>query len=354
LTRRQPGALFRNSAKTSLFGGYIRRSKTDGSENARTDQHRRGVPARYTTAAAVVLLGLSVSCERAPSAPDPNNVVAATFVGTTETSQYTPPSPDPSGIAYAAHLNSLVIADGEVDEMTIYAGVNMFETTLSHSPTRTWTTIPITDEPTGVTYNPANRHLFLSDDDEKEVYELDPGPDGQYSTSDDLLTHFDTEIFGSTDPEGLAFDVHQGVLFIVDGENERIYRVSPGANGMFDGVAPGGDDQLTSFDTQVHGLTDPEGIAYDSDRGYLYVVGRPKDRIFQLSTDGALLGTIDISPVAAIKPAGLEYVRAGSSVPMLYLVDRGLDNNSAPHENDGKLYQFALPAPTPEFRAARH
>lgn len=270
----------------------------------------------------------------------------AVLARTTQTSSYSPPSPDPSGIAYVTHLGRLVIGDGEVNEMPIYAGANMFEATLTGSLTGTWTTLAFSGEPTGVAYNPANRHLFVSDDDDRQIYEVDPGADGRYGTSDDRRTSFDTQVFGSTDPEGLAYDPLQRVLFIADGVNAQVYRVAPGPNGVFDGVAPAGDDQVTSFDTQAHGLTDPEGIAYDSDLRQLYVVGNPESLVFQFSSTGALLGTIDISAAQADKPAGLEYVSGSvsSGAPMLYVVDRGVDNDSDPRENDGKLYQFSLPS----------
>ena len=271
---------------------------------------------------------------------------AATFVRTTETSRYSPPSPDPSGIAYASHLDALLIVDCEVNEMPIYAGANVFETTLSGSLTRAWTTTSFSNEPVGAAYNPANRHLFISDDDKRMIFEVDPGVDGKYSTADDRITSFPTPAFGSNDPEGLAFDGAQGVLYIADGVNAQVYRVAPGPNGIFDGVAPTGDDVASNFDTQAHGLLDPEGIAFDSNLGRLYVVGKPSTRVFELSTTGALIGTIDISAAAADKPAGLEFVPASTSggTPMLYIVDRGVDNNSDPNENDGKLYQFSLPA----------
>jgi hypothetical protein len=278
------------------------------------------------------------------AAPAPT--ATAVLVRTTLTSQYSPPSPDPSGIGYAAHLGKLVIVDGEVDEMSIYAGANVFETTPAGSLSRAWTTLPFSDEPTGAAYNPANRHLFISDDDARQINEVDPGPDGLYRTADDRVTKFDTDVFGSKDPEGIAYDVASGALFIADGVNAQVYRVAPGSNGVFDGVSPAGDDQVTSFDTQVHGLVDPEGIAYDSDFRYLYVVGDPSNLVFHFTTTGTVVRTVDISAADARKPAGLEYA-PGSATPSskkLYIVARGVDNDSDPKENDGKLYEFSVPS----------
>jgi uncharacterized protein YjiK len=272
--------------------------------------------------------------------------VTGGLIRTTLTSQYSPPSPDPSGIAYATHLGKLVIADGEVDEMSIYAGANMFETTLSGSLSRSWTAVSYSDEPVGAAYNPANRHLFISDDVSRQVYEVDPGADGLYRTADDQVTAFDTDRFGSNDPEGIAYDAAHNILYIADGVNAQVYRITAGSNGVFDGVSPSGDDQVTSFDTEGLGLVDPEGIAFDSDFGHLYVVGKPDNLVFHISTTGTVLRTIDISAANSRKPAGLEYAppSGGSGPKTLYIVARGVDNDSDPKENDGKMYEFSVPS----------
>ena len=75
----------------------------------------------------------------------------ATLERTTDTSLFVPPSPDPSGLAYLPGTDTLLISDGEVDEMSQYfTGDNLFETTLSGSLMETYTTISYSYEPTGV------------------------------------------------------------------------------------------------------------------------------------------------------------------------------------------------------------
>ena len=89
----------------------------------------------------------------------------ATLVTTTQLSQLSPPSPDPSGLAYLPASNSLLISDGEVNEIpALFTGDNLFETTLEGTLLGTRTTLPFSDEPTGVAFNPANNHYYFSDD----------------------------------------------------------------------------------------------------------------------------------------------------------------------------------------------
>ena len=277
------------------------------------------------------------------------NIAAATpasLVQTVDTWQFSPPSPDPAGIVYLDHLDQLLISDSEVNEMSIFTGVNLFAVSLPGSLVGTYTTVSYTSEPTGITLNRANKHLFISDDNSDEIFEVNPGPDAILHTVDDIVTSFETNDFGSSDPEGLTYDQTQGVLFIVDGIDSEVYRLSPGANGVFDGVSPSGDDQVSSFDTEVLGLLDPEGIVWDEDFGHLYVVGDPETTVFHLTTSGTLVRTIDISAASADKPAGLAYA-PGSLNPdqmNLWIVDRRTDNNSNSQENDGQAYEFAVPS----------
>ena len=272
--------------------------------------------------------------------------IQGALVQTIDVSQFSPPSPDASGITYINTMDTLLFSDSEVNEMHIFTGENLFEMSLSGNLIDTFTTISYSPEPTGVAYNLSNEHVFISDDNLREVFELESGPDGYYGTSDDIITSFITTDFNSDDPEGVAFDSMQGILYIADGKNNEVYRVSPGANGIFDGSLPAGDDEVNSFDTEILGVTDPEGIAFDTDNGLLYIVGEPSDLLAHVTTNGTLVRMIDISAANAIKPAGLAY--APSSVDPLkmniYITERGVDNLADPYENDGKVYEMSFPS----------
>jgi hypothetical protein len=114
-----------------------------------------------------------------------------------------------------------LIADSEVDELSIFTGVNLYEMTLSGILTGTHSTLSFSSEPTGVAWNPANNHLFISQDTGgARVHEINPGPDGVHFTPDDVMTFFNAGAFGCADPEDLAFDTWR-VLFIADGTGSK-------------------------------------------------------------------------------------------------------------------------------------
>ena len=258
------------------------------------------------------------------------------------TSSYNPPSPDPSGIGYLPDQDRLLIDDGEVEEMTIYQGANYFVTNRAGSLADTGTTLPWSKEPTGVGYNAANKHLFVSDDSQLEVFEDAPGGDGRYGTGDDVVTHFDTAVFGSNDPEGVEYEAPSNSVWIADGVNREVYRVRAGSDGRFGTT----DDIRSHFDTAQYGTGDPEGMAYDSVRDTILVLDGASQRIYELDKTGALLNTIDVTSVGMVNAAGLTVAPSSTgSGRSYYAVARGIDNDNHPTENDGRLYEITASLP---------
>ncbi len=269
--------------------------------------------------------------------------VNASLLRTYDLSAAQPPSPDSAGVAWLPDRGILMASDSEVNEMAIYAGRNLFAVNPASGSVGNAgaTTVGFSNEPTGLGYNPSNQHLFVSDDDANEIYEVDAGGDGTYGNGDDSVTSFDTANLGSQDSEDVAYGAN--TLYVVDGVNREVYVVQPGANGVFDGIpGTGGDDVFSQFDVGVYGALDPEGITYRPSSGTLFIVDHKTDLVFELTTSGNLIDTIDVAAAGAIVAAGIEVAPAsdGSPVEHLYLVDRGVDNDTDPTENDGRMYEL--------------
>ena len=327
--------------------------------------------ARYLVMAGLVLVSiLPVRGDRAAQAQTgaddfvPAAAAATTqlyLVRTIDTSAWSPSSPDPSGITYHPPSGQLIVADGEVDEIKALFTTkqNVFRANLGGALVGTMSTIGFTPEPTGISYNPADGHLFYSDDDAHKIFEVNPGSDGALGTGDDAITSFDVSAFGSLDPEDVNYDLLAPGLWIIDGSNAQVYHLLPGANGRFDGVAPAGDDVLSQFDTRRLGIIDPEGIYRDPATGNLILTSADPTRLYEVSTAGELVRTFDVSAANGIKLAGVVMAPSSTAAGVInfYLVDRAVDNNADPRENDGRIYEFTrdkttLPTPSPSPTAA--
>jgi hypothetical protein len=273
--------------------------------------------------------------------------LSAQLVRVTSTAKFSPPSPDPAGVTYVAKRNRLIISDSEVEEMPIYKGVNLFVATRSGAWAGGSSSIRFSSEPTGVDHRPSNGNLFVSDDQADRIFEVARGSDGRFGTGDDTVTSFFTRGVGNSDPEDVAFDDALGYMHVVDGAGTQVYTYNPGKNRRFDGVPPRGDDTVSSFDVARLGAKDPEGIAYDEVRKTLLVLDHKTRMVYELTRAGQLLNTISISAANPIVAAGVTVAPAsnGSGARNLYIVDRGLDNDSNPTENDGRLYEMAVRLP---------
>ena len=272
------------------------------------------------------------------------------LVNTIFTNTWNPPSPDPSAVDYNDLTDQLMVSDSEVEEMSIYQGKNVFNTSLGGSLQSACATTSFTNEPSGLAIDASTGNIFFADDSKKMLHQAVLSANGQTCT---LVRSANMSTYGAVDPEGIGFG--QGTLFIADGTSAEVWSVSPGANGVFDGGAPGGDDQVINhFDTAGLGIRDPEGIDYHPGRGTLIMVSRRDKILVETDLAGNVQRVFDIAFLNAVSPAGIG-IGPGSNSPNalnVYLAARGVDNNVNPNENDGKLYELNIgdatgPTPTP-------
>jgi len=284
-------------------------------------------------------------------APPPAMMSAPSFnaalIRTVDLATLSPPIPDPSGLTYLPTSDTLLVTDGEIEEIvagiTHFQGANSWELTLGGSVVRAAniskvapTLAPMSNEPTGVAWNPNNGHYYVSDDDTRRIYDLNPGADGLVGTADDTWTHFSTAPFGNTDPEGITVDTGQNHLFVADGLNMEVYQYT--LSGGF----------LGQFDVEQHGVLDPESIEYVPESGTLLVLSNHMERsIAETTTSGLLLRVMDITAAGGYTPSGLVYHYAsdGSSARRFYVLDRGIDNDVNPNIIDGRLHELTAPDP---------
>lgn len=276
-------------------------------------------------------------------APEPvsgQGPLQATLVAVIDTSAWSPPSPDPTGVAYSPARRKLIVTDSEVEETSLFDGANAFEARRAGSLLRTYDLTRSTREPAGVAVPPRSRlRLFVSDDNADRVFIVRAGGDRRWGTGDDRIRSFSTRTFGSRDPEGLAFGRRS--LFIADGSGAEIFRVRR-RGPSFDGPPPEGDDVVRRFDTAALGLFDPEGVDHDPVSGHLFIVSRRERVIAEVTLRGRLVARFDISSSGIEAPSGIAVVRPDPATLLLYVVDRGADNDEQPGENDGRVFVFSV------------
>ncbi len=273
------------------------------------------------------------SVSTATPVPTTGPSTTASLVRTTDLSKLSPPSTDSGGITYVSHLGQLFVADSEVEEVSLYSGANIFELKLDGTLVEKGNTLSFTPEPTGIAYNPVNKHLYITDDDAKKIYDISPGSDGIYLNSDDVVTSFSVTTFGASDPEGIAYG--NGELYVSDGLNHKIYRISLSGS------------LVNSFDVGSY-ATDVEGVAYHAGTNTVYIIDLYSRKVFEFSKTGSYIRTIDINAANPKNPGDLTFAPSSNTSDdpgnyNLYVVARGIDNGEDPSENDGKMYELSIP-----------
>jgi hypothetical protein len=151
---------------------------------------------------------------------------------------------------------------------------------------------------------------------------------------------------GCDDLEDVAYGVLDGHLYAISGAGQEICRVGVGPNGVFDGIAPWGDDELTTYSLVPYGILDPEGIVYDPLWNTLVIADRSTRSLYEVTPEGGLLRKIAVRFPDGSKISGVT-IAPGSSNPSLrnyFVTDRGVDNNTDPFAVDGKIYEVvAIP-----------
>jgi hypothetical protein len=281
--------------------------------------------------AVLLVVPMALGANAAPVKPTLTQVI--------RTFEWNHPSPDPMGLTYRPKTKSIFVVDSEVEETPYWVGTNIWEIGRGGVVLNEGKTTKFSVEPADIAYNAVSRHFFFVDDDLDKVFNVGMGADHKIGTADDQVKSFSTAAFGSRDAEGLGFG--DGALFITDGVGQFVFRLTPGPNQVFDGVAPEGDDVVVHFGTVPLGLHDPEDVDYNGVSGHLFIISRTDKVVAETTKGGILKKTFDLSDSQILQPGGITLAPGtDGSAKALFVADRGYDNNLHPNENDGRIFEF--------------
>ena len=243
-------------------------------------------------------------------------------------------STDPTDVVYDPTTDRFFVVDSEVDESPFFASNNLFKLDGDADLVQGFSLRGFTSEPTGVALwvdpTTGEKSLFVSSDDQKRIFVVDP------DSPTTVLRSFSTTTFGVQDPEDLSINPNNGNLFILSEDDRSIYEVTQ--NGEFVSKV-----RLPSPFSDV-----AEGLVYDAEHDQFYVSGGFSTKIFVVSRSGVLTDTIDVlaqypnSNGARVFPKGLELAPAsdGSGNLSLWVTDYGRDQVA-----DGRLFEIVLDRP---------
>ena len=154
--------------------------------------------------------------------------------------------------------------------MTIFENVNLYELSRTAGTLRdTGVTSLWSNEPTGVSFNAANQHLFVSDDTgTRAIYEVDP-VDSRYGNGD---------VTPVSEPVGLAVNPDDGIRYLVEESGGKMVGLTPAGDlvGVIELTGLSDPLLVTHADGVVQLLTPAGLLAIDLDvPSSASVIGRP-------------------------------------------------------------------------------
>lgn len=292
--------------------------------------------------ASLLFMGPIPLSQAAPSQAAPT--VPAQLLEVTSTADWPSPSPDPTGLTFMRSRGRLLVSDAEVDEIPrLWKRNNLFVASRHGALLRRGSVRAASTEPEDIAWRDRSHSLFVVDDDRDRVFRIRAGRDNLIGTADDRWKRvLRTRSFGSFDPEGLAWRERGRTLILTDSRSARVFIVRAGRDHRF-GTR---DDGVRRFSTKPLGLTHPEDVEFDPRSNHLLLVSSAQEFVAETTLSGRLLRMIDFSNAHVRRASGITLAPSPSdpSVMDLYIVGKGVDNESDPLENDGELFRFAFPS----------
>jgi len=234
--------------------------------------------------------------------------MAAPAIGATEGSlvrqsdtAWSIPSTDPTGLTYDPRSRKLWISDSEVDETGFWKHRNLFIANKMGVLQKTRRLDKATVEPEGVSWYPRGKSLFVADDDKNAIFRFGRGGDGKIGTRDDKVRKVvNTLRYGSGDAEGVTWHSRRGkldMLIWTDATTTKIYELKRGSDKRFgtrDDVMKRTFAASSFADPRGRHLNDPNGVYFDRKTSHLFTVDSKKHFVLETTLTGQFVQTIDM------------------------------------------------------------
>jgi len=239
---------------------------------------------------------------------------------------------DPEGVAYDTTRDHLFIVDPQAGRV--------FEVTREGSFVAAFPTAPAAPYPTDLAVDPAGDRLIISDSSghlaefsrsgvlrgrypavplrvripgasglsvERETlhrFVTDPVVDAVFflSRTGAALGQISLEPYGIRSPSGAAWSREENRLYAVDRVAQRLFSISPGADGAFGSA----DDSVASLSTVAYGSDAPRGVTLDHTLGRVGWGDEESPKLFWVTTAFTYAGSVDLGQAGVTALRGID------------------------------------------------
>lgn len=257
--------------------------------------------------------------------------------------------PNSAGLAFSPAANVLLVSPspGNADLMVV-----TFAPDLTDSINLATALV----DPVNMAFDGQFNTLVFWDANVEELIEIKSGANSLPQPTAEAITRFNGKSFGATQAQGMTFDPETGDLFFLivpSGEAvPQIVRITPDSVARFDGDAANQDGRIANIPLNSLQGFQLRGIAFNPYDEHLYIIRPIEQILYEVTQEGELLSTRDLSSFEEIGATELTNVQNIAFAPSgdqtddpaimnLYIADNGLKSQ----QGLGDIFELSLTQP---------
>src|SRR5574341_388096 len=196
----------------------------------------------------------------------------------------------------------------------------------------------VQDDPLNAAFDDRTGSLFVFKRGQSELAQIKADSKGLPDASA-ASTRFAVNAFGIKDPQGIAFDSATGRLFILDAGNLQIVSVVPDPTLGFDA------NQVQRISLKELGKGLLRRIAYNPSNGHLYVSEPGKKKLYELTQNGDLVSAFDLAALGISNPSGMLFAPSVDNTDDPNIYDLFMLDSGQPTKSNSQVVELSLVAP---------
>jgi hypothetical protein len=239
---------------------------------------------------------------------------------------------NPQGLAFSPDANTFLLwrEDGSV------AGISMHEDVVD---TR-GLTIPA-ENLSNIAFNERTNRLSVLDSNNTQLDEIPVDENGLPASGNTIVREHNLSAVNLQNARGITFDPASGRMFVLNAQGNQLVIVTPDAGSGFDGNLAIRGGRVTRINLNGLGASDLQGIAFNTENGYLYFSDPVDQRLYEVTQAGKKVSEYDLSSLALTNPETIVFAPSvdGTDDPAamnLFVLDSGQSAES------GRLVELAL------------
>jgi len=246
----------------------------------------------------------------------------------------------PAGLAFSSRANALQV----VEKQNASANTELVKLTPFADRAGSARIAAAIKDPINVAFDNRVGGLLILHSSANQLLEVWEDANGNLDPK--TLTRQNIRDFGLQDPQGMAFDSARGVLYILDAGGPRIVRVELGADGSFEGAG------ISILDLGSSGLGAVRGLAFELGTGNLHVMVPAEQKLYELTLSGEVVAERDLKEFGLQDPQGMVFAPSSDQTDdpsqfSLFLADSGQNDGqvTSDSQSTGQILELSLAQP---------